>query len=102
MVASFSKYWNKNTNFSPPPTNASGGYTLIWLNLKFIFIVPHLPRTQEEEYNTFQHHLLAFQDNLQYIPIYFRKDLGQHKSHYVRITAKQGLIYYIFVFLIYV
>ena len=40
-------------SFSPPPANASGGYTLIWLNSKFIFIVHHLPKIQEEEYKAY-------------------------------------------------
>ena len=40
-------------SFSPPPANASGGYTLIWLNSKFIVIVLHLPKIQEEEYKAY-------------------------------------------------
>ena len=40
-------------SFSPPPANTSGGYTLIWLDSKFIFIVLHLPKIQEEEYKAY-------------------------------------------------
>ncbi len=39
--------------FSPPPANTYGGYTLIWLIFDFIFIVPHLPKTLEEEYKVY-------------------------------------------------
>ena len=34
--------------FNPPPANANGGYTIIWLNFNFIFIVFHLPKTLEK------------------------------------------------------
>ena len=49
----FSKFWDKNTQSSPPSAQANGDYTLIWLNIKFIFIVLHLPKTQEEEYKVY-------------------------------------------------
>lgn len=40
-------------SFSPPTANASGGYTLILLDSRFIFIVLHLPKIQEEEYKAY-------------------------------------------------
>ena len=35
------------------PEQFESAYVPITPKIKFIFIVPHLPRTQEEEYNTY-------------------------------------------------
>ena len=44
---------DKHIRFSPLPANASRGYTIIWLNFNFFFIILHLPKTQEEEYKVY-------------------------------------------------
>ena len=54
----FSKFWDKNTQSSPPSAQANRDYTLIWLNIKFILLFFIFPKLKKKSIKFIHWHCL--------------------------------------------